>query len=120
LIFDKEAALGRFDGEVSCLKEIVQLFLEESDKLLAGVEDAVSRGEGKAIEASAHKLKGSLGSLETKAAYQVAARLEALGSERKVALAREGLKALQVEMARVKTALEAFLLEEPTSVASGG
>ena len=114
LVFDKEAALARFDGEMSSLKEIAQLFLDESDKLLSELESAVASGEGKRIEASAHKLKGSLGSLDAKAAYHSACRLEALGLERRVALVREELKVLRVELARFKKALEAFLLEKPS------
>src|SRR5262249_10544546 len=60
VVFDRSKALAQTEGDVELLGQLVQLFFDQSAGLLPELRDAIARGDGKALERSAHKLKGSL------------------------------------------------------------
>jgi HPt (histidine-containing phosphotransfer) domain-containing protein len=57
-------------------EEEVQLFDNQTGKLLADIADAVKCGDASALERAAHKLKGSLGNFGDHGAFQTALELE--------------------------------------------
>jgi CheY-like chemotaxis protein/HPt (histidine-containing phosphotransfer) domain-containing protein len=79
--WDRSKALGRVDGDESLLRELVGIFLDESAKQLASLEQAISTGNLKEIERTAHSLKGELGYLGLAGAAQKAKDMEHMGRE---------------------------------------
>ena len=71
--------LARFDGDVELARELAGMFLDECPKYLGDIRDAISTGDPKALEHSAHTLKGSVGNFSTKDAHASALQLEILG-----------------------------------------
>src|SRR5579862_2742182 len=58
---DYEArVLARYDGDTAFLREVAQLFVNDSPPMLDAVRDAVGRRDAKAIHRAAHTLKGAV------------------------------------------------------------
>ena len=104
-ILDRVTALARVDGDAKLLGELAGLFLADCARLLSAVEEAVARGDAKALEHAAHALKSSVGNFAAHAAFQAASRLEMLGRQGDLAEAQEAYAALQQEIARLRPAM---------------
>ncbi len=104
-ILDRLTALARVDGDANLLGELAGLFLADSARLLSAVEEAVARGDARALEHAAHALKSSVGNFAVHAAFQAAARLEMLGRQGDLTQAQEAYAALQQEIERLRPAL---------------
>jgi signal transduction histidine kinase/DNA-binding response OmpR family regulator len=79
--WDGAKALERVDGNKQLLREIVQIFLEESPKQLADLKRAVIEGNAELVERTAHGLKGELSYLGMPTVSQRAHVLEQMGRE---------------------------------------
>ncbi|MEO5954859.1 MAG: response regulator, partial [Nitrospiraceae bacterium] len=60
-VLDLTAALARVEGDRELLGEMIGLFFAQAQTLLPQIRGAGERGDGKALERFAHKLKGSMG-----------------------------------------------------------
>jgi PAS domain S-box-containing protein len=76
-VIDHEALLAGVDGNRRLLRELVSLFLEDSPKQVAQIQEAILRGDSEALARAAHTLKGSIGNFAAKRAFAAAQRLEA-------------------------------------------
>ena len=56
-MFDLTASLARVEGDRELLGKMIGLFLAQAEKLLPDIRTASERGDGKALERAAHKLK---------------------------------------------------------------
>lgn len=56
----KAQVLPLFEGDEELLREVVQLFLEDSPQTLAALRTAVTQRDGRKIHQFAHTLKGSM------------------------------------------------------------
>jgi two-component system, sensor histidine kinase and response regulator len=87
------------------LREIVRLFLADCPRRLAGIKEAVRRGDAEALRIEAHTLKGSVGNFAAKQAFAAAQRLEIMGRDGDLTKAGEARMALESELARLTEAL---------------
>jgi len=114
---DEEAALDRAGGEHSLLVELANMCLAETPDALDSIRSAVADGDAKAIQRTAHKLKGSLLVLAADPASEAAYRLETLGAEGTLDKVAAALSNLEQELERLQPALtklaESELVEEP-------
>jgi CheY-like chemotaxis protein len=78
-IFDKQAALERFDGDEDLLNEITAVFLDDYAKQLDEIADAVDKGDAELIDRTAHRLKGAVGNIGAQAVVDLALELEKMG-----------------------------------------
>lgn len=98
-ILDKAVALTRVGGDAELLQEMAQLFLEEFPSQIDAIRIAAQTRDPKALERSAHSLKGSVGNFGAAAAHQAAYQVEMLG--------RNGvLESLDSAMQELETALK--------------
>jgi CheY-like chemotaxis protein len=104
-ILDRVTALARVDGDAKLLGELAGLFLADCARLLSAVEEAVARGDAKALEHAAHALKSSVGNFAAHAAFQAACWLEMLGRQGDLSEAQEAYAALQQEIERLRPAM---------------
>lgn len=107
-VIDYSAAIRHLEGDVDLLKEIAEMFLEESPALMDQMREAASRGDSKTLERAAHTIKGSVGNFAAKPAFEAAQRLEDIGREGKLDDVAEAYSILEREMEMLKPALAAL------------
>ena len=78
---DPGALLEQLGGDTALLSELVQLFMLDKDDIVADLRNAADRSDAKALEQTAHRLRGTIGALAPGPALQSAARLESMGRE---------------------------------------
>jgi len=109
--FDLAAATARVQGDVALLAEMAQVFLDNRERLLLDVWEAVGAREAQALERAAHALKGAVGHFGAEPAFEVARRLEMAGRSGDLTQADELLGMLEAELARLSQALSGLTQE---------
>ncbi len=99
------------EGDMEFLREIVQVFLEESPAYLAEVRAAIERGDASELQGKAHRLKGVVSGLAGSAASRAAYCLEQIGREGDLSGANQAYSVLETEMERFRSAILAFSFE---------
>jgi len=87
------------------LAEVVQIFLDDAPMALDSAASAISRADSSALEASAHRLKGSLSTLGATGASETANRLETMGRNGVLAGAAELFERLRREVGHTRESL---------------
>ncbi len=105
---DREVALSRVGGDAELLKEIAGLFLEDYPKVMAELREAVARLDAKAVERTAHGLKGSVANFGAQAVVESAFSLESMGRSQQLAQAAETLQTLERALAALRPELESL------------
>jgi two-component system sensor histidine kinase/response regulator len=106
MLWGKAEALERLGGDEELLRELCQIFLEESPKLLQKLRQAVVDSDSEAVMRAGHSLKGELGYLGAPGALQAARELEDMGHGKNLSRAPEVLRVLEREMASLHLALK--------------
>jgi two-component system sensor histidine kinase/response regulator len=109
--WNKAEALGRLGGDEDLLRELCQIFLEESPKILRKLRQALADGDAVAVMRAAHSLKGEVGYLGAGGASQAARQLEDMGRENKLTGAPETMISLEREISGLH-----FAMKDPTGV----
>jgi HPt (histidine-containing phosphotransfer) domain-containing protein len=76
LVYDRPQLLGRLRGLDNILRQMVQVFAEESPQLLAALRSALDTQEALQIQKAAHKLTGALVTVSANRAGEVARSIE--------------------------------------------
>jgi two-component system, sensor histidine kinase and response regulator len=92
-----DTLLARAGGSHEVLREIIELFLEDSPKLLNDIRTALANDDAQAAYRAAHTLKGSAGNFDAHEAVAIAQRLEARAREGNLEAARAVFARLEVE-----------------------
>jgi CheY-like chemotaxis protein len=95
---DGTALLAGFSGNKKLLGEVIDVFLADSPNLMLAIRQAVAQHDGKALAASAHALKGSIGLFVQQDAYQTARGLERAAAGGDLTGAQEACATLEREM----------------------
>jgi len=112
LTFDPRVLLKRVDDDRELLREVVGLFLEDTPRLLTELRNAVSRGDGRMLERSAHSLKGSIGNFGARSAFEAALSLEQMGRNSDFVRAADVFAQLERQLDLLAPALGALLSEK--------
>ncbi len=75
-VFDYADFLERIDGDVDLLKEVIEIFLEDTPRLLADLFAAIRRGDAGAVERAAHTLKGATANISAKRLYALSHQVQ--------------------------------------------
>ena len=105
LQLDPAVVLQRFDGDRELLREVATLFLKDAPGHLVAIRDAISHGDGPALERAAHTLKGSVGNFSAAAAHDTALALEMMGRAGDFTRALETLEELEQQIKLLGSAL---------------
>jgi Signal transduction histidine kinase len=111
LIIDAPELLANMDGDLEFLRSVVQVFLDSYPNHLSEVEKGIRQQDSERIQEAAHTLKGALGGLQAKAAYEAALVLEKFARAGDLAGVRQSLTGLQSEIERLKLALDEIVGE---------
>jgi two-component system, sensor histidine kinase and response regulator len=106
LLWGKAEALDRLGGDEELLRELCQIFLDESPKLLQKLRQAIVDADADAVMRAAHNLKGELGYLGAAEASQSAQTLEDMGHANDLSQAAEVLVVLERAAASLHLALK--------------
>ncbi|MFQ5742431.1 MAG: histidine kinase N-terminal 7TM domain-containing protein [Acidobacteriota bacterium] len=109
--FDKDKALSGVKGKSELLGKVVGVFLDDYPGVMARLDEAIARQDSAAVRQSAHRLKGSLGAVAAKAAWEMAQRLEAMGRDEDLSEAVEAFATLQEELEQLRPALRELQAE---------
>jgi HPt (histidine-containing phosphotransfer) domain-containing protein len=107
-IFDRDAVVNRVGGDMELLRELVGLFADDCPHQVAAVREALERQDLRAIERSAHTIKGVVSNFAARAAFDAAQRVESLGRKGELLQAREAFHVLLHELERLNAALSTF------------
>ena len=103
---DRDELLGRIDGDLSLLAEIVGMFLDDCPARMAEIAAAVEEGEPARIRMAAHSLKGAAGVMAARPVAAAAHELERMGAAGEVGNAHAAFAALTAEVARLVAAMQ--------------
>ncbi|MBI5490271.1 MAG: response regulator [Deltaproteobacteria bacterium] len=110
--FDRATLLEQAGGDVELAREIADLFLESSGKLLADVRDACGSADARALSRAAHALKGSAAVFGAAAFVDVARELEARAETGDLGGIDDLCGKLDREAESLRAALSAFRAQE--------
>jgi histidine phosphotransfer protein HptB len=91
----------------SFLRELIQIYLDDSPKQIAEIESALAAGDALKLTRAAHSLKGSSANFGAAPLRAVAEKVEHLGRANSLGEVPAQLPELKAEYDRVKAALEA-------------
>ncbi|MFQ5646119.1 MAG: response regulator [bacterium] len=111
-IFDRNAIMTRVNGNINLLLKIIGLFQEDCPKMLAEIRQAIEAGDSKALERSAHALKGSVSHFEAHASFEAALSLEKTGRNGDLSSAKDTLALLEKELETFVSVLSSFAREK--------
>ncbi len=107
-LLDRELALIRVGGDIDLLKEIAVLFLDTYPEVLAEIRDAAGQKDAKALERTAHGLKGSVANFGAAPAVEAARSLEFMGRDSQLDGVSTALQNLEQALAALRPELEAL------------
>jgi two-component system, sensor histidine kinase and response regulator len=102
----EEELMERIDGDAALLSELVELLRADSHTQIRVMREAIEIGNARAVQATAHTLKGALSNLAADSASRVAAQLEVMGATGDLKGAKGKLDELELELARALKGLE--------------
>lgn len=111
-VFDRAEALDRA-GDHEVLRELIELFRDESATLLEALREAVLNGDAPLVQRTAHTLKGSAAVIAAHAASEAAKTVEAAARSGSLANCRDALVALEDEISRLLPVLHAAVAAGP-------
>jgi two-component system, sensor histidine kinase and response regulator len=104
-VLNEAGILAVVSGNPDLLRELAELFLEDSPLRLLEIRKALDSGNLEALQRAAHTLKGSASSLCGKRAAELALRLEELADTGDLPAARLSYPALADEVGKLQRAL---------------
>ncbi len=106
--WNKAETIENLGGDEELLRELVEIFVDQSPKLLNKLRDAISSFDAEGVMRAAHSIKGELSCLGAAAAAETAQELETMGSKKEMAGASEMFTSLERELKALKLALADF------------
>ena len=107
-VLDREVALARVGGDLTLLKEIATLFLENYNPWVAELRDAAARGDAQALERAAHGIKGSVATFGARAAVDAAQQIEQLSRRQDFSEVLQAVSLLELALATLRPELESL------------
>ena len=103
----------RVGGDEKLLKRMIQTFLRDTPKRIAGIAAAIRRNNPEALASLAHALKGSVSIFGAEAASKHAQELQDLGRSSEFSKASEALLLLKEEIAKLRVNLRGYANQTP-------
>lgn len=102
---NRELALSRIGGDLDLLKEIAQLFLDDSERMLREIRLGVQARDPAALDSAAHTLKGCVSNFGAQRLYDAALALERMGRNKDLRGVDPAFAALESELHQLETEL---------------
>ncbi len=108
---DRELALSRMGGDIGLLREIAQLFLDDSPRMLADLDSAAASRDAHALNRAAHAIKGCVSNFGAHDAYRAALDLEHMGRSGDLSGLHPACQLLKSKVALLEAELHALSAE---------
>jgi PAS domain S-box-containing protein len=105
---DEQLLLSRVDGNTKLLRELVEIFLADSPKMLKDISRAFSRRDAESLRRSTHAFRGSMSTFAARHATEAAQKLETLAAQGDLEAARDAFREVKAQFARLRRALLRF------------
>ena len=99
-VFDMDHAREITDGDMEFLKELIEIFKGDCSERLIKISMAIKEQDFKALDETAHALKGSSGNLGLTRVYELSYKFEKMGKAENIEGADKTLKKLGKEIER--------------------
>lgn len=106
VVFDKKAALNHVDGDVVFLRKITERFLDNYKNHLVNIKNAITKRDNKVLVHAVHAIKGAVGNIYAKAAFNAASKLETMGYSSDFDHIEQQVKVLEEEIVKLKVVLD--------------
>jgi two-component system, sensor histidine kinase and response regulator len=110
--FDPNALFRRLDGDIELLRDLVQIFSEESPLLLKDISIAIQHGSFEDVRKLSHKLKGSALQFSGDGVASLAASLEQMGAHQSLDGAARIFSDLEQAVANLECSLQSIAKRE--------
>jgi HPt (histidine-containing phosphotransfer) domain-containing protein len=97
------------DGDEEFLKQLVEVFLDDTAARVRELSEALRAGDGRALGRTAHQLKGSSANVGAMQLFDLARTLEKMGTGNQLSGAQEVMAGIEAEYRRVKNELSKLL-----------
>ncbi len=108
VLWGKDEAVERLGGDEELFRELCEIFLQESPKLLQKLGKAIAESDADAVMRAAHSLKGELGYLGAVEALQASRALEDMGHEKNLSAAAAVFTSLERHLVDLHRAMKAW------------
>jgi HPt (histidine-containing phosphotransfer) domain-containing protein len=102
---DWHAALERLDGNEELLRDLMGIFIEESNILMLALRQAIGQRNMAEVRRLAHSIKGGVEHFAAHSVGAAALRLETMGRDGDLAGADEAFAQLDCEVEKLKQVL---------------
>lgn len=109
--WDFVGALGRVNNDEQLLREVVPLFLERMQVMMANIESALHEEDAEKLHMSSHTLRGSAGNILANGVMELADQLEQLAQAGNFVATGPVWGALQQESTDVRRVMTHWLEE---------
>ena len=107
--FNLDEAMTRLGGEDNLFREMVSFYFSDGLKLLAEIRLAAEKGDARAVEKKAHRLKGTVLYLGARATVEAVARVEVLGRGGDLTDSLDAIRSMETEATRLAEALRPYV-----------
>jgi CheY-like chemotaxis protein/HPt (histidine-containing phosphotransfer) domain-containing protein len=105
----RSAFLEGLGNDTALAKRLVEMFLDDSVRLVNDIREAIAEGDGERLRRAAHTLKGSVSNFPAGAAREAAARMEIIGFNGDLDAARRTFRELEQEVDRLRGLLPSLI-----------
>ncbi len=120
IVWDMGKTLERLGGDETLFHEVVEIFLDDVPKHMAGLRRAITEGNAEAVERAAHTLKGELGYLGISEVSQKVREMEELGRRSDLRLAATLYATFEPELSEVLIAMRRTVGTKPDAEVVAG
>lgn len=110
-VMDMAEVMTRFDGDVEFFRDVTELFLQDTPRLMAEIRGAIDEGDAHKLEHAAHSLKGSASNFCARQAIEAASKMECAGRDGILERAEELYSFLDAEIERLVPELTAIVMD---------
>lgn len=108
ILINMEELLEIMDDDKELIKECFNEFVGDASNMLDRIQSAIASGDSDSLDASAHKIKGSLRYLAAERASSLAFDLETMGKNGDLDNAAETFQHLKTECEKLKTFMAGY------------
>jgi two-component system, sensor histidine kinase and response regulator len=105
IVFDREEALARVEGDEQLLQELVEIFLADAPRYLTELRHTLTIGDTASLARVAHTIKGAVANLGAYVVCGAALQLEQRAQSGDAAQMAEACATLEIELGRLTAML---------------
>jgi two-component system sensor histidine kinase/response regulator len=113
IVWNMGETLERLGGDEKLFHEVIEIFLDDVPKHMAGLRRAIAAGDAEAVEGAAHTLKGELGYLGVSEVSRKARELEEFGRNSDLRFAADLYATLESELSELLTSMRGMMGANP-------